>query len=209
MDRSPRLLQYIAFAAKNLKENGVLLTALFLIPLGLALVYLEGKASDLKLCAQRIEALSQKASVSIQQKERHERIWNLVQKSNPGYLAQAVESATLLVPELQRVQALARQYPENRALQERLSFLQRDRNRIRFIQQTERQGSCFRETELQMQHQVQMNEADLKKFLAAVEGEEKQDRPLFVIKDLVLKKQKEKADETVYLVQAELIKRGP
>jgi hypothetical protein len=59
-----------------------------------------------------------------------------------------------------------------------------------------------------MQNTVQMNEDDLKTFLTAIEADSK-DRPLLIIKDFELKKLKEKADETVYNVQAELIKRSP
>ncbi len=58
-----------------------------------------------------------------------------------------------------------------------------------------------------MQNTVQMNEDDLKKFLLAIETDAK-DRPLLIIKEFELKKLKEKADETVYNVQAELIKRS-
>ena len=59
-----------------------------------------------------------------------------------------------------------------------------------------------------MQSSVQMNEDDLIKFLTAIEADSK-DRPLLIIKEFELKKLKEKADETVYNVQAELIKRAP
>jgi hypothetical protein len=60
-----------------------------------------------------------------------------------------------------------------------------------------------------MQNSVQMNEDDLKKFLTLIEEEETKDRPLLFIKEFELKRLKEKADEIVYNVQAELIKRSP
>jgi hypothetical protein len=94
-------------------------------------------------------------------------------------------------------------------LQERLSFLQGDKNRIRFIQQEHRTGPFFQETEHKMQNTVQMNEDDLRKFLAMIEEGTPEDRPLLLVKEFDLKRLKEKADEIVYNIQVELIKRSP
>jgi hypothetical protein len=208
MDRTRGFLQNIVLSAKNIRSKSFILTALFLLPLCLAYGYLQGKDLDLKAFAQKIETLEQKARSLQRQAARQEKIWEQAKKSKPEYLSQAVEALPLLVPELHRVQALARQYPENRLLQDRLSFLQSEKNRIRFIQYMERTGPFFQEAELKMQNTVQMNENDLKNFLAAVE-DANQERPILVIKDFDLKKQKEKADEAVYNIQVELIKRTP
>ncbi|HEY5236590.1 MAG TPA: hypothetical protein VIJ14_10455, partial [Rhabdochlamydiaceae bacterium] len=156
----------------------------------------------------KISDLEERATSSDNSKAAQDTIWQSAKQSNPQYLSQAVENLPLLTPELNRVQALVRQYPSNTALQERLSFLQGDKNRIRFTKQAERSGSFFQETEHKMQNSVQMNEDDLRKFLTAIEADSK-DRPLLVIKEFELKRLKEKADETVYNVQAELIKRIP
>ncbi len=209
MDRTTRLLQNFIRLAKELRKSSpLLLFLLCLAPLGLVLTLLQGKNDKLEIFSQRVEILEQKAASARQIKTKQESVWQLVQKSNPHYLTQVVEALPLLKSELHRVQALARRYPENRALQERLSFLQGDKNRIRFLPAMERSGSFFQETELKMQNTVQMNEDDLKTFLSAVE-ETAEDRPLLMIKSFELKKLKEKADETVYDVQVELIKRSP
>jgi hypothetical protein len=60
-----------------------------------------------------------------------------------------------------------------------------------------------------MQNTVQMNEDDLRKFLAAIEANDTKDSPLLLVKEFELKKTKEKADEIVYNIQAEIIKRAP
>jgi len=168
---------------------------------------LEEKNSKLKAWTEQTELLEQKAISSQRLQTTQQNLWQGVKKSHPQYLSQVIETLPLLGPELHRVQALARQYPENRALQERLSFLQGDKNRIRFTQEAQREGSFFLETDIKMQNTVQMNEEDLRKFLYAIE--EQEDRPLLLVKDFDLKKVKEKADETVFIVQAELIKRAP
>jgi hypothetical protein len=209
MDRKSRLLQtYLRLAQDLKKSNPLLLLALGMIPLCLVVFHLEQKSIQIQAWTRKISDLEEKATSSENSKSTRDVVWQLAKESNPQYLSHVVEALPLLTPELSRVQALARQYPSNSALQERLSFLQGDKNRIRFLQQAERSGPFFQETEHKMQNTVQMNEDDLRKFLNAIE-EKSKDRPLLIIKEFELKKLKEKADETVYNVQAELIKRVP
>lgn len=209
MDRKSRLLQNFIRLAQDLKKsNPLLLLALGMIPLCLVVFHLEQKSIQIQAWTRKISDLEEKATSSENSKSTRDIVWNSAKESNPQYLSHVVEALPLLTPELSRVQALARQYPSNSALQERLSFLQGDKNRIRFLQQAERSGPFFQETEHKMQNTVQMNEDDLRKFLTAIEATSK-DRPLLIIKEFELKKLKEKADETVYNVQAELIQRIP
>lgn len=208
MDRKSRLLQtYLRLAQDLKKSNPLLVLALGMVPLCLVIFHLEQKSLQIQAWTKKISDLEERATASENSKSSRDSVWQSAKQSNPYYLSEVVETLPLLTPELSRVQALAKQYPSNSALQERLSFLQGDKNKIRFIQQAERSGSFFQETEHKMQNTVQMNEDDLKKFLAAIEADSK-DRPLLIIKEFELKKLKEKADETVYNVQAELIKRS-
>jgi hypothetical protein len=101
------------------------------------------------------------------------------QKKDP----QKTETLSLLVPELARVTALAHHYPDHPMLQERLAFLQSGSNRIRWAQS-------------KLQNPVQMNDDDLRKFLELMDG--------VSIKEFDLRKQKEKGDENVYLINVEL-----
>jgi hypothetical protein len=209
MDLKSRLLQTFVRLAQDLKKsNPLLVLALGMIPLCLVVFHLEQKSMQVQAWTRKISDYEDRATSSESSKTAQELIWQSAKQSNPQFLSQVIETLPLLTPELSRVQALAKQYPSNSALQERLAFLQGDKNRIRFIQQAERSGSFFQETEHKMQNTVQMNEDDLTKFLTAIETDSK-DRPLLIIKEFELKKLKEKADETVYNVQAELIKRAP
>ena len=209
MDRTKRLLQTLLRLTQDLKKsNPLLVLALGMIPLCLVFFHLEQKNIQIQAWTRKISDLEEKATSSENTKSTRDTVWQSAKQSNPHYLSQVIETLPLLTPELSRVQALARQYPSNSALQERLSFLQGDKNRIRFTQQAERSGPFFQETEHKMENSVQMNEDDLIKFLTAIEADSK-DRPLLIIKEFELKKLKEKADETVYNVQAELIKRAP
>jgi hypothetical protein len=205
MDRRTKLLQDLLRAAKNI-------TPIFLIPLFIVVWVLHKKDVQLKILGKQIAALEKKALFLKEQKAKQDYVWNLAQKGDSCYLSQVVESLPLLTPELHRVQALSRHYPENQVLRERLAFLQGEKNRIKFVQQIERIGSFFHEAELKLQNTVQMNGDDLRKFLVAVEGDDysaNQERPILIIKDFELIKQKEKADEAVYNIQIEIIKRAP
>ena len=209
MERTKRVLQNFICLAQDLRKSSpLLLLLLCLAPLCLVVWVLQNKNDKLEMLVQKTEALEQKAISAHRLKTKQQTLWQHVQQSNPRYLEQVVEALPLLKSELHRVQALARQYPENRQLQERLSYLQGDQNRIRFVPSTERSGSFFQETELKMQNGVQMNEDDLKSFLTSIE-ETAEGRPLLIVKNLEIKKLKEKADETVYVAQVEIIKRLP
>jgi hypothetical protein len=210
MDSTKQVLQTFLRVTKDIKAtNPLLLLALGLVPLCLLIWRLENKNTELQIWTKKIEALEEKARSLENSKAAQDRLWQNVKQCNPSYLSQSVETLSLLTPELHRVQALVRQYPSNTALQERLSFLQGDNNRIRFEQLAHHEGSFFQETEHKMQNSVQMNDDDLKKFLSAIEDHEESGRPLLVIKAFELKKTKEKADEFVYNIQAEIIQRTP
>ncbi len=202
-----KLIQTLFQFAKNLKTS-IFLIPLSLIPLGWVVVVLEKENSHLKSAAQHIEILQRKAQTLQQKQTREEVVWKQVEKSDPLYLSQAVESIPLLVSELQRVQVLAKQYPEKRPLHERLAFLQSGQNQIRFVEKTQRKGPYFQETELKLQNPVQMNDEDLRKFLNSIEGKDPF-KPLLIVKNFELKKKKEKGDEMIYNIQLELIKRMP
>lgn len=209
MDLAKRVLQTLLRLTQDLKKiHPLLLMMLGLVPLFLLIWCLEEKRATLEILSKKIEIFEEKALAAKNLKTTRESLWQQAKRSPPHYLSEVIESLPLLIPEQNRVQALARQYPTHAALQERVAFLQGDKNRIRFVQQDHREGSFFQETEYKMKNTVQMNEDDLRKFLNFVE-ESAPERPLLLVKDFQLKRLREKADETVYNIEVELIKRCP
>lgn len=192
MDSNARFLQNFVLSAKNLKQS-LWIIPLFLIPLLLTIGVLHAQHSRLKIFSEQIDHLERKAALLCQQQSKQNEIRDLIKKRGPNYLSQTIESLPLLAAELQRVRALARHYPENSALQERLSFLQGEKNKIRFIEVAPHQ--------FKLQNSVQMNTDDLRKFLLAVEGETYSG---IQIHELSLKKHREKSDEWVYTLQTTL-----
>src|SRR5579872_1071625 len=159
MDRKSRLLQtYLRLAQDLKKSNPLLVLALGMVPLCLVVFHLEQKSLQIQAWTKKVSDLEERGASSENSKSTRDTVWQSAKQSNPHYLSEVVETLPLLTPELSRVKALARQYPSNSALQERLAFLQGDKNKIRFIEQAQRSGSFFQETEYKMQNTVQMNE---------------------------------------------------
>lgn len=148
----------------------------------------------------QVASLEKKAVGQKREQERRNWIWNRARTRDLQHTF-----SPFLTPELKRVQALCRHYPDNRPLHERLQFLQGEENRIRWTVSVQREESSFHEKEFKMETAVQMNDDDLKKFLIAVEGDE---APLLIMKEFHLSREQEKADEIVYHIQAEIIHRS-
>lgn len=152
---------------------------------------------------QKLKTLSSEVSVLIKQRDAlekqahlHKRRQEQNTKAQPGYVKANIESISLLQEERLRVTALAKQFPDNTSLKERLSFLESDQNRI-----------CFN-NHLIFKHRVQMDLSDLRKFLEAVEQDRydaTQGRPFLLMKKFDLVKCYEKGDERVYSIHAELM----
>ena len=143
-----------------------------------------------------ISTLSAQALKCKKQKELYQTMQKQNSLASPDYLAQVVESIPLLEGEKKRVSSLAKQFPDNSSLKERISFLDTDQNRIHF----DESGNFSR---------VQMDVYDLRKFLEAVEGDRydlKAGKPFLLIKRFDLLKSYEKGDEKVYSVQGEILK---
>lgn len=161
---------------------------------------------------QKIDFLEQKALLLKEIKIKKDQRWEEAKKSSAQYLCQKIEALPLLNIESQRVQSLLRQYPNNRILQDRLAFLQNDKNRIQFIQSQESIGSGFSETHFNFKNPVQIDESDLRKILYSIEGNDpisKETKPLLMFKKFNLQKVLEDSGEMVYSLQTEIIKRTP
>lgn len=152
-----------------------------------------------------IGALTQRAEALEKETHLHKKMKEQIKVAQRDYLKQSVETMQLLQAEKGRVTALAKQFPDNTSLKERLLFLEGNQNRIHF--DTIREGEGI---EHHLTHRVQMDLDDLKKFLEAVDGDRydaTQKKPFLVTKKFDLIKCYEKGDEKVYSIYAELIQK--
>jgi hypothetical protein len=200
MDSPSKLLQNLILAAEKFAY------LLMVLPLGAVIGYLHLKHQRLKELSSNIEILESRAKELKSAHGKQERRWSVVQKSPPHYLAEVVEPLPLLSSEERRLTALARQYPDNRLIHNRLLFVQGEKNTIQFVEEMQRAGPFFQERDLAMHHPVQLNRHDLKTFLNLLE-EPTTPKPLFIIKSFDLKK--EELDEPIYTLLVNLIERSP
>jgi hypothetical protein len=154
-----------------------------------------------------ISVLTHRAEALEKQKMLYEKMKKQILSAPRDYIKQTIETIPLLQGEHLRVAALAKQFPDNPSLKERLLFLESDQNQIRFEHRGESSGH---DLDLHLTHRVQMDLSDLRKFLEAVEGDRYdtiQKKPFLVMKKFDLLKCYEKGDENVYSIHAELLEK--
>jgi hypothetical protein len=157
----------------------------------------------LKTLSTEVEVLVSLAEALEKQKGLYAQMKEQMARAPGDYVKKTVEGVQLLKGERLRAAALAKQFPDNISLRERLQFLASDQNHICF--DTAREGTGV---QLRLRRRVQMDGDDLRKFLELVEGDRydaTQGRPLLVMKKFDLLKCYEKGDEKVYSIDAELI----
>lgn len=155
--------------------------------------------------ADEIAALSHQAKILQKQALLHQKMEQQIKVAQRDYLKNCVETLRLLQAEKARVTALAKQFPDNNSLKERLLFLEGEQNTIHFETVRERE-----ETEYHLTHRVQMDLDDLKNFLEAADGDRydaTQKKPFLLMKKFDLIKCYEKGDEKVYSIYAELVQK--
>ncbi len=181
------------------------IAALFLMGYGTAVFYLLGKQQRIHQDAEEVSLLCIKREALEKQKALHKKMEAQIGRGAKDYIQQSIESIACLQGEHLRVAALAKQFPDNSFLKERLLFLSSDQNQIHFEAKRE-----VKDVHLHLTHRVQMDLNDLKTFLEAVEGDrydEKGNKPFLVMKKFDLLKCYEKGDEKVYSIHAEIIQK--
>ncbi len=196
-----------------LKIRPLFFFALVLIPLIGAGFYLSQEANSLQDLQERFAKAARKERFALERKERKERFLQRYSSANPYFLDHNIESFPLLEREKEQLDSLLRHpaFPESRALQERLRFLQE--NRLVFREEKIEVSKEMKEVEERQQHPVQMDEADLKQILAMIEDVSIDDKypiehsPHMIIKEFHLKKRKTPLQTEVFEVEMDLIKR--
>lgn len=181
------------------------MSALLLLGYTATVLKLLNTQRQINRCAEEVSLLSLKREALEKQKTLHQKMESQIHRASKDYIQQSIESLTCLHGEHLRVAALAKQFPDNSFLKERLLFLSSDQNKIHF--ETRREGTDIL---LHLSHRVQMDQNDLKTFLEAVEGDrydEKGNKPFLVMKKFDLMKCYEKGDEKVYSIHAEIIQK--
>jgi hypothetical protein len=132
----------------------------------------------------------------------------------PSYTDSSLSSIMLLVPEVKKWQSLSSDDKPAKAVQERLSFLEGEQNKITFITSSPIMEEGLKVCEKKQRSPVEMGADDLKKVLTIIEGHPIGPytpaifQPQLIIKELQLcKKVVPVLKEKVYLVSMTLLER--
>ena len=199
---------------KFLFSNPILFS-LCLIPTLLSLWILQIKKQDLKMTQIKVEELHKKAIEIGRKNKINEAIFSQIKESDPKYLQKELETLPLLESEFKRLETILVHHKENPTLNQRLTFLKSRQNQFTFKEVQRRTGEDFQEVELTLDHSVEVDDEDLKKTLASLEGiplssyPTKQGRPQILIREFDLTKEINNLGEEIFLIQCNLLKREP
>lgn len=195
--------------------NTLTLWTLILCPLPLlwSLFYVFSRFQDmdqLALYADRIQTQSLQVKLA---KNKEASLLQGFEHPDLHYLDKHVESLSLLLPEIKKLETLHNEYPDDVGIAKKWQGLKSSANKIRFSEEQIRSKAPFREVEEKQEQPVEMNEEDLKRLLCLIEGVSiwpygpKEGKPPLIIKDLKLSKKELLGKEKTFVVTLELIKR--
>jgi hypothetical protein len=188
--------------------------ALSLLPAVYLFWYNKEKAGAISTLSVKIESLHKKSLLNKMKAEKEEKILNKMKGADPYYIDKYVESLHFLDAEIKKWQKLSLDEDIRPNIEQRLAFLNSNKNKLSFAEGLIQSQGKFREIEEKQKHPVEINEEDLKKILCVLEGISispnyaPEKHPQIVIKQFELtKKSHAEIKEKVFLLSMQLLKR--
>lgn len=210
------------FSLNKLPIHKLVLHPIAFIPLmliGLLPAYIVGytyldKVSNLHTLTSRLQTLHVKSEIFSKSKNRQDKIISSMKGADAHYLDKYVESLLFLEPEIKKWEHISQGQSQNAAIDNRLSFLQSDRNKLSFTEGEITYHGPYRQVEEKQAFPVEINEDDLKKILSSIDGVKisnytpQEKRPYFLIKEFnITKKTHPDLKEKVFVLSMHLLKR--
>ncbi len=176
------------------------------LPLAAGLI-LAHRSSSREQLEEQFFVTKKRASPAFARKERSEKFWARHAHSDPYFLDQELESLRFLGKEQTLLQTWV-SHPamsSRKEFEQRLSFLQSERNRLLFTEEKTLTSPACKETREIQRHPIQLDETDLKALLALIEeipSSSKNQRPQLIITDFHLARKNQ-----VFELQMHLLKR--
>jgi len=192
-----------------------LIYSFFLLPIIGCLCGFQWKMNQLIHLKQTINLLEIQALEVASWQQKNQSCLDELHQTDRSYLEKHLESFVLLEPEIRRLQATLQHQKEKLILSKRLEFLKNGNNRICFAEEKRRSSDAFQEVEEKLDHSVEMNEEDLKKLLALIEGvsippyHPLPGKPQLIFREFNMTKQLTFSEEEVYVIDFKLLKREP
>jgi hypothetical protein len=191
------------------------LLLLVLFPPLLSALFLFFQHTQLQELEERFAAASRKGRVALSRKTQKERFLQRYASSNPYFIDQQIETLSFLQNERRHLESLLN-HPaliRKEAIQQRLSFILSDENKLAFTEENIRTSSQMAEVDEKQRHPIQVDEEDLQRLLALIEDLRIGDHlpskqsPQLLIRDFKLKKQQTALQTDVFELEMELLKR--
>ena len=185
-----------------------------ILPFFISLFYFIFIQSELENLTTRIALLEKRSERKEAQMKHEEKLLHQITHSHLRYLEDILGSMVFLATERQKWQLFSKQIEPSHPMKERVSFLEKNSNKLEFVQSEVRKNALFQETEEKQKNPVEMNEEDLKTLLCYIEGAQihpnspKEGAPQLLFKSFELEKKTVPGImEKTYLIQMQLIKR--
>ena len=184
------------------------------LPILLVAIFLFFKNSELNSLQEHIDFVKQQAFLREKKQAVNMSLRENYKDADRFYIDKQLESLTLLEPETEVLQKIAKQsnliVDEN--VKKRLEFLTQD-NHFVFSEGAVQSYPYFRETQESLVHSVEIDTLDLQKILARIEGTTVgtfapgPNRPQLIITDFKLEKKNVHEKNEVFVLDIKLIKR--
>lgn len=165
---------------------------------------------------ERIAKLEKKTSVLAKIHRNREEYLQKYAGADPDFLSKYVEPVSFLSSDVKMLSEIqnSASTSQYKPLQDRLLFLQGDKNRLRFKEIAKRENGSFYEKQLAIIHPVEVDALDIGKLLSLIEGVEigefprAYQRPDLQIQKIHLIKKENCEERELYTLDLELTQRG-
>jgi len=186
-----------------------------LIPLLMAAVQFYNKNEALTALDNTLEEVQHEALVREKRQALNMIVRNHFRDADHFYIDKYVETLDFLEPETEALQKIVnnKNLPEDDISKKRLDFLTGPQNNLIFNEGAVQKFPFFQETVETLLHAVEVNNEDLKKILARIEGVDigpykpATNRPQLLVLDFRLDRKKLNEKNEVFLLNMKLLKR--
>lgn len=186
-----------------------------LLPIFIACIILWSQLSEMDELAYSLEGMQQTATMKERKQAQNMAVRNHFHDADHFYIDKNLETLTFLEPEIEGLQKLLtnKNLADDDAIKKRLELLTGPGNSMIFSEGVVQSSPLFQETTETLVHPVEINNSDLQKILAKIEGinigsyTPGPNRPQLIILDFKLDKKNTSEKNEVFVLNLKLLKR--
>jgi len=186
-----------------------------LLPLGFVAALFMNQQNHLEELRQTLENIQNQAFLKEKKQALNLAVRQHFREADHFYIDKYLETLVFLEPEIESLQKIMsdKNFADDERIKKRLEFLTGQTNSLIFSEGVVQAFPLFQETTETLVHAVEVNNQDLQKILARVEGIEigsfapGPNRPQLLITEFKLDKKKTTEKNEVFLINLKLLKR--